>query len=130
MENFICNHNASLRKDFEPAAKKGWGCRRKPEYQLDERCLSHCLVYDAIFSKRTTDQAIILIGIDRMFKINWEEASKVRPYVCNTKKCDLCLIEKLIMAKANTSYTMMNARDECISKCRHMTRFTFKSFKK
>lgn len=129
MESFICNHNANLSKDLEPVTKKECSCRQKPEHQLDEKCVSQCLVYDAIISKPTTDQDIILIRIDILFKINWEVASKLRPYDCSTKKCDLCQIEKLIIAKENPSYTL-NIRDEYISKCRHMTKFTLKSFEK
>ena len=55
-------------------------------------------------------------------------ASRARP--CNgcTRKCDLCLTEKLTIAKADPS-SLLNALDEFICQCRHMNKFTLKSFK-
>ena len=52
----------------------------------------------------------------------------VCPYICGTRKCDLCLCEKLLIARANSA-TLLNNRDELVSKCRHMNKFTLKCFK-
>lgn len=41
---------------------------------------------------------------------------KARPYNSCARKFDLCLTEKLTMAKANPS-SLLNTRDEFISKC-------------
>ena len=39
------------------------------------------------------------------------------------RKCDLCLSEKLLIARANPA-GLLNNRDELVPKCRHMNKFT------
>ena len=41
---------------------------------------------------------------------------------------DLCLCEKLMIARASSA-SLLNKRDELVSKCRHMNKFTLKCFK-
>ena len=52
---------------------------------------------------------------------------KAHPYNCGTRKCDLCLCEKLMIARANLT-SLLNKRDELVSKCRQMNKFTLKYF--
>ena len=59
---------------------------------------------------------------------SWDIASRARPYNGCTRKCDLCLTEKFMIAKAGTS-ALLSTCDEFISKCRHMNKFTLKWFK-
>ena len=54
---------------------------------------------------------------------------KAHPCICRTRKCDLWLCEKLLIARANSA-SLLNKRDELISKCRCMNKFTVKCFKK
>ena len=63
-----------------------------------------------------------------IYTINWLIAMKAHPYICGTRKCDLCLCEKLMIARANSA-SLLNKRDELVSKCRHMNKFTLKCFK-
>ena len=62
------------------------------------------------------------------YTIDWVIAMKAHPYICGTRKCDLCLREKLLIARAN-SESLLNKRDELVSKCRHMNKFSLKCFK-
>ena len=62
------------------------------------------------------------------YTIDWLIAMKAHSYICGTRKCDLCLCEKLLIARANSAY-LLNKRAELISKCRHMNKFTLKCFK-
>ena len=62
------------------------------------------------------------------YAIDWLIAMKTHPYICGTRKCDLCLFEKLLIARANST-CLSNKRDELISKCHHMNKFTLKCFK-
>ena len=57
---------------------------------------------------------------------NWKKKS--RPYICEKRKCDLCLCEKLMIPRANSA-SLLNKRDEIVSKCGHMNNFTMKCFK-
>ena len=56
-------------------------------------------------------------------------ASKSHLYVCRSKKRNLCLTEKLIIIKTDPE-TLLNTRDELLSKCGHMNKFTLRHFKK
>ena len=61
--------------------------------------------------------------------LKWRIASKAHPCVCGSTKCDLCLTEKLTIIKADPE-TLLNTRDELVSKCRHINKFTLRRFKK
>ena len=52
------------------------------------------------------------------YTIDWLIAMKANPYICGTRKCDLCLCEKLMIARANSA-NLLNKRDELVSKCLH-----------
>ena len=69
-----------------------------------------------------------LKGNSLQHQISWDIASRARPYNDCRRKCDLCLRQKLMIAKADPS-SLLNTRDEFISKCRHMNKFTLKYFK-
>ena len=62
------------------------------------------------------------------YTIGWLIAMKAHPYICGTRKWDLCLCEKLLIARANSA-SLLNKRTELISKCCHMNKFTLKCFK-
>ena len=53
---------------------------------------------------------------------------KSHKYVCGSRKCDLCICEKLLIARGDP-YVLLNKRDELVSKCRHRNKFTLKCFK-
>ena len=55
-------------------------------------------------------------------EITWEIAKRSTPYKCGTRRCDLCLTEKLLIATADTS-NLLNKRSELISTCRHKNKF-------
>ena len=57
--------------------------------------------------------------------IKWEIVRRTVPYRCGTRKCDLCLSEKLVIATADPN-TMLNTRSELVSKCRHRNKYNFK----
>lgn len=54
------------------------------------------------------------------FNIKWTIINRTRPYNNITKRCDLCLTEKLMIIKGNN---LLNKRSELISKCRHENKF-------
>ena len=55
-------------------------------------------------------------------KIKWEIAKRSTPYKCGTRRCDLCLSEKLLIASAEPS-KLLNKRSELISACRHKSKY-------
>ena len=61
------------------------------------------------------------------FTLKWSVAAKASPHIRGSKRCDLCLIEKLLLAKADPR-TLLNKRSEIVPKCRHRNKFTLKNF--
>ena len=62
------------------------------------------------------------------FSINWDIAMKSHKYVCGSRKCELCICEKLLIARGDP-YVSLKKRDELVSKCCHRNKFTLKYFK-
>ena len=50
--------------------------------------------------------------------VKWEIVIRAAPYKCGTKKCNLCLTEKVMIARSNHK-GLLNKRTELMNKCRH-----------
>ena len=62
------------------------------------------------------------------FTIKWSVAAKASRYICASKRCDLYLTEKLLIAKADPR-TLSNRISDIVSKCCHSNKFTSKRFR-
>ena len=62
------------------------------------------------------------------FSIKWGITQKAHSYRCGSKKCDLCLAEKVVIERCKHP-RMLNKRTELISKCRHKNRFILANLK-
>ena len=60
------------------------------------------------------------------FSIKWRIAARARPYKCGTRRCDLCLTEKTLIARSRHK-GLLNSRSEIVSKCRHRNKYTLNS---
>ena len=56
------------------------------------------------------------------YNVKWKIISKASKYLCGTRKCDLCLTEKVLIASADPKL-LLNSRAELISKCRHQNKY-------
>ena len=63
--------------------------------------------------------------IDIKYFIKWDIATKSQKYDCESRKCDLCICEKLLIARADPN-VLLNKRDETVSKYRHRNKYTLK----
>ena len=63
------------------------------------------------------------------FTINWSIASRAQSYNSESKRCNLCLTEKLHILNAE-KHSLLNKRPELISKCRHENKFYLCNFKR
>ena len=63
----------------------------------------------------------------KTFRVSWDILRKAPAYSNLSKRCDLCLTEKLMIISANKS-TLLNKRSELISKCRHQNKFYLSNF--
>ena len=65
---------------------------------------------------------------EERYEIKWSILSKSTPYQAGSKRCSLCLCEKLFILKEDNE-KMLNKRDELMNKCRHRNKFLLKNFK-
>ena len=64
-------------------------------------------------------------GVDKKdIKVDWRIERQAHKYQCGTRRCDLCLTEKVVIALADKS-TMLNKRSEIISACSHRTKYRY-----
>ena len=63
------------------------------------------------------------------YSINWKILSKVYGNA-NTKMCNLCTSEKLLIIESIDDDNLLNKRSEFVSKCRHINKFMLKNIKK
>ena len=80
------------------------------------KCISH--INDTELSKYPW--TLKANGTD--YHLNWSIKSHASRYKCGTKRCDLCLTEKKIIALVDPK-VLLNKRTELISKCRHRNKF-------
>ena len=58
----------------------------------------------------------------REYDVKWSIARKAAPYKCGTRKCDICLSEKAVIALADPT-TLLNKKAEIVTTCRHRAKF-------
>ena len=56
------------------------------------------------------------------FSLKWRTKTKAMPYMCSSRKFDLCLAEKVAIAQFE-GVGLLNKRTELLSKCRHRNKF-------
>ena len=61
--------------------------------------------------------------------IKWSIDRRSSKYRCGTRRCDLCISEKLSILNADPT-SLLNSRDEIVSFCRHMSKFRYKNIAK
>ena len=63
-----------------------------------------------------------LKAVKKPFTIKWSLLKKVPVYKAGSRRCNLCLEEKLTIMK-NKDNALLNKRTELFTKCRHVTRY-------
>ena len=62
------------------------------------------------------------------YTIIWAIAKRAQPYKCGSRRCDLCLAEKVIIARCKHP-GMINKRTELLAKCRHRNKYLLSEIK-
>ena len=60
--------------------------------------------------------------------VKWSVAATTSAYNSGSRKCDLCLSEKLLIA-LHHGYKLINKRSKILNKCRHTNKLLLKNFK-
>ena len=61
------------------------------------------------------------------FRVQWSVHKRAKEYENTTKKCNLCLAEKLAIIQADKR-SSLNKRTELVSKCRHENKYYLRNF--
>ena len=64
---------------------------------------------------------------NKAHSVTWSIQKRAASYTNQTKRCNLCLAEKLAIAKADKTQAL-NSRTELVAKCRHENRFYLQNF--
>ena len=62
------------------------------------------------------------------YKLQRSIKAYTSPYKCGTIKCDLCLTEKMIIARSDRK-KFLNKRTELVFKCKHRNKFLLSNIK-
>ena len=65
---------------------------------------------------------------DQPFEIKWEIAAQAKSYRPGARRCNLCLMEKLLISEGKRRH-LLNKRSELVAMCRHKNKFLLKSIK-
>jgi len=63
----------------------------------------------------------------KRYSIRWKVLKKARAYSNTSRRCNLCLTEKLAILEADRAQ-LLNKRSELVSKCRHENKFYLSNF--
>ena len=63
------------------------------------------------------------------YSIRWSISRRAAGYSKSTKKCGLCLAEKLLICEFQDKDSLRNDKSELVSKCRHLNKHLLKSCK-
>ena len=100
------------------------------ETPFKERFYNHTKAFkNRIYEKDTELSKLVWELKDKKeeYSISWEIAASASPLRCGKGRCDLCSTEKLLIIMAAPG-SIINKRDEIVSKCRHRNKFTLKKF--
>ena len=100
------------------------------ETTFKERWRNHKTSFDVATYKNATDLSSYIwelcpngiSGTD--VKVSWCIEQKSSKYQCGTRRCDLCLSEKVAIAMADKT-SLLNKRTEVVTKCRHRNKFQY-----
>ena len=119
---------------YEATVKKASGDVRYlgvSETPFKERYYNHTKAFrNRRYEKDTELSKLIweLKDAEEEFSISWRIAASAAPLKSGSDKCDLCTTEKLLIIMAAPG-SIINKRDEIVSKCRHRNKFILKWFK-
>ena len=100
------------------------------ETTFKQRYANHCCSFRHESKASQTELSKYIWQLKRAgtaYEIKWTIIRRAPPYSINSKRCDLCLTEKMLLATANRS-SLLNKRSELVSKCRHQNKFYLSNY--
>ena len=101
------------------------------ETPFKERYYNHTKAFKNRVYETDTELSKLIWGLKdnkQDHRISWEIAASTSALRSGGGRCDLCTTEKLLIIMAAPG-SIINKRDEIVSKCRHQNKFILKRFK-
>ena len=155
IKNIINTHNKKIINPPKDNIARTCNCIRKQQCPLNENCLTNNVLYKAsIIPNEENSKTKIYYGVsETAFKLryanhkktelsneywniisanktsrfSWEILGTHKSYNQSSKRCLLCLNEKLAIALHGDD-NMLNKRSEVISKCRHRNKYMLANY--
>ena len=86
-----------------------------------------CCVFQNINHTTLSSYVWKLKDKNKTYNIDWSIKATGVPYQPGSKICDLCLVEKTVIALADPQ-TTLNSRNEILFKCKHKINFSLSKF--
>ena len=118
----------SILREYEPCNVLCWSCKGLLSESYGPKMSLNCMKYYILcFSNSTLSKLVWkLKGKNIEYTIKWSIERKAQSYQCGSRRCNLCLAEKVIIARS-TNPCMINKRSELLNKCRHRNKFLLSS---
>ena len=100
--------------------KKNQYCNHQQSFQNEDYKNSTTLSTYLCSTKSTSEEQYV--------NLSWEMMRQAAPYSNISKRCLLCLHEKLAIALYPNTEELLNKRSEMISKCCHLDKFLLMNF--
>ena len=127
MSSMIKYHNKKVIKE-DAKETKSCNCRVKSECPLNGQCQVTDIIYKCTVLSPDKPNKVYL-GTAASPTLVWCIAKKIPPYSNISKKCLLCLHEKLEIINYPQPEELLNKRSELISKCWHVNKFLLRNYK-
>ena len=136
IKTIINSHNAKIVFPKNSTEQRTCNCLNKVNCPLEQKCLTTNIVYKAkvTSSNQNYREKVYFSSCETTFKVwriknsghhpnvKWEMVKQCVPYNPQTKRCLLCLNEKLEIA-AYKEQNLLNKRNEIVSKCRQQLNY-------
>ena len=106
--------------------------RGATEGEFKNRHYNHTSSFNNIRYKNNTELSKYVWRLkedENVFSMTWKKLDSAKAYNNSSKRCNLCLTEKLHILEADKQ-SLLNKRSELISKCRHENKYYLRTFEK
>ena len=120
-------YKATVTEDGTSASKVYIGSAETP---FKQRYANHLMSFRHDRYENQTELSKYIWRLKREgkgFNVDWDILRRAPAYSSLSKRCDLCLTEKLMILSADKS-SLLNKRSEIVSKCRHQNKFYLSNF--
>ena len=101
------------------------------EGEIKQRITAHMSSFRTVEYRNSSELSKYIWKLkdeNKQFDIKWKIIDRSIPYINGSKRCNLCITEKLHIINSNEQRTI-SKRSELVSKCRHENKFYLSNYK-